>query len=45
MLRKAYQYRIEGDYEPISEFNNTEVNQLFEDMKEFIFVLERYLNI
>jgi uncharacterized protein (UPF0332 family) len=45
MLRKAYQYRIEGDYEPISEFNNTEVNQLFEDMKEFISVLERYLNI
>lgn len=43
MLRKAYQYRIEGDYEPVNEFNNIEVKQLFEDMKEFISVLENYL--
>jgi len=36
MLRKAYQYRIKGDYEPIVNFDKETVESMFADLKEFI---------
>jgi uncharacterized protein (UPF0332 family) len=36
MLRKAYQYRIKGDYEPIVSFDKETVESMFADLKEFI---------
>ena len=43
MLRKAYQYRIEGDYEPMSEFSNKMTIDLLENMKEFISVIKAHI--
>ena len=43
MLRKAYQHRIEGDYEPMSKFNNKQVTDLYKNMKEFISVLKSHI--
>jgi len=43
ILRKAYQYRIEGDYEPMSQFDKEEVEALFRDMKAFIQRVRKYL--
>jgi len=44
ILRKAYQYRIEGDYEPVDEFNKGVVKNLFEEMKAFINTLKSFTN-
>ena len=43
MLHKAYQYRIEGDYEPMSEFSNKIIINLFENMKKFISVIKTHI--
>ncbi len=36
ILRKAYQNRVKGDYEPIVKFDEETVKSMFADMKEFI---------
>ena len=36
ILRKAYQNRVKGDYEPIVNFDEETVKSMFADMKEFI---------
>jgi len=43
MLRKEYQYRIKGDYEPIVNFDEETVKGMFADMKEFISTLPTIL--
>ncbi len=44
ILRKAYQYRTEGDCEPIHNFTHKEVVELFNDMQRFIAGIKAYLN-
>lgn len=44
ILRKAYQYRVEGDYEPLSDFSKETVMSLFEDMKTFISRIKTYIS-
>lgn len=36
MLRKAYQYRIKGDNEPVVNFDKETVKGMFASLKEFI---------
>jgi len=36
ILRKVYQNRVKGDYEPIVNFDEETVKSMFTDMKEFI---------
>lgn len=44
ILRKTYQYRTEGDYEPIDNFTHKEVVELFNDMQKFIAGIKAYLD-
>ena len=44
ILRKAYQYRTEGDYEAIHNYTHKEVVELFDDMQKFIARVKTYLN-
>ncbi len=43
LIMKTYQHRIEGDYEVYIEFERQDVEKMFEDMKDFIFTIEKYL--
>ncbi len=43
-LRKIYEKRQKGDYEPFVNFTKTEVEQMYSNMKEFIFTIELYIN-
>ena len=44
-LNKAYNLRSEGDYDVYVNFNEQEVLELFDNMKEFIQRISKYLNI
>lgn len=43
ILRKAYENRTSGDYDAFIEFEQDDVVQLFEEMKNFINRIESYL--
>lgn len=43
MIYKAFTLRNESDYEPFTNFENQEVMELFDSMKEFINTLSDYL--
>lgn len=44
ILMKAYENRTTGDYETFIEFEQDEVYQLFEDMKQYILRIELLVN-
>jgi len=43
MLRDAFEMRNRGDYDAFVEFSRADVLRHFEEMKEFIDVLEQYV--
>lgn len=45
IVQKAFSYRTEGDYEAYVEFEQENVVQLYNDMKEFISEVKAYLEI
>jgi len=44
-IRKAYKNRITGDYDTFIEFNKDEVFEMFTELKDFINVLDNFINI
>jgi uncharacterized protein (UPF0332 family) len=43
-IRKAYNNRISGDYDTFIEFKKEEVLEMFEELKDFINVLDNFIN-
>ncbi|MBC8487461.1 MAG: HEPN domain-containing protein [Bacteroidetes bacterium] len=43
-IKKAYEYRTRGDYNDFIEFEKSDVLQMFEDMNEFIYEIEKFIN-
>lgn len=43
ILRKAYENRTTGDYDAFIEFDENDIVQLFEEMKQFIGRIEKFL--
>ncbi|MFH1319133.1 MAG: HEPN domain-containing protein [Bacteroidota bacterium] len=43
IIQNAFENRSEGDYEPFVELNEDQVQEMFEDMKDFINILEIYI--
>jgi len=43
MLREAFEIRNRGDYDAFVEFSRADVLRHFEEMKEFIDILEQYI--
>lgn len=44
IINKASNRRTQGDYESFVEFDKTIILELFQDMKEFIAEIEKFLN-
>lgn len=44
IIKKAYEYRTRGDYNDFIEFEKSDVLQMFEDMNEFIYEIEKFIN-
>ena len=43
-IRKAYKNRVSGDYDTFIEFKKDEVLEMFEELKDFINVLDNFIN-
>lgn len=43
IIRKAYEYRTRGDYNDFIEFEKPDVLQMFDDMNEFIYMIEKFI--
>lgn len=43
ILRKAFKNRTDGDYGDFIKFDRSEVEKMFEEMREFISVIEDYI--
>jgi uncharacterized protein (UPF0332 family) len=43
MINKAFTLRNESDYEPFIQYEESEVTELFERMKEFILIVQKNL--
>ena len=43
-IRKAYKYRISGDYDAFVEFTKDEVLEMFEELKDFISAIDSFIN-
>ncbi|NCO56444.1 MAG: hypothetical protein GW876_13745, partial [Bacteroidetes bacterium] len=41
---KAYKNRVSGDYDTFIEFKKDEVLEMFEELKDFINVLDNFIN-
>lgn len=44
IIRDAFEQRINSDYGTFIEFSKEEVEKRFDEMKDFIFVLEKFIN-
>ena len=44
IIKKAYEYRTRGDYNDFIEFEKSDVLQMFDDMNEFIYEIEKFIN-
>jgi uncharacterized protein (UPF0332 family) len=44
ILKEAYEFRQQGDYEPYIEYNENDINDLFDKMKDFINKIEEHIN-
>ena len=44
IIRDAFNSRSDGDYGFFTTFEKADVDKMFEDMKDFISTIERYLN-
>lgn len=44
IVHKAYDKRTKGDYDDFVEFSKEEISELFEEAKDFISVIEKYID-
>ncbi|WP_372950781.1 HEPN domain-containing protein [Mariniphaga sp.] len=44
ILRDCYEYRKSADYDTFVNFNRTDINLLYDEMKSFIAEIERYIS-